>query len=534
MCAASSPAQELLVSKDGSVRSPDIRAFVVAGDSMYLATRNEVYRSAGEKERWESVFALPSGENEIRCAACRTGEIYIGTRRGVMVTRDGGANWHNVFRTIVPEKSDILCVLVSAVDPATLAIGSQRGVYMSVDAGKSWKDVSGALKNRRVTGLAICGGGIFAGSDGGIFAMARGSEDWVRIYAFGQKTESPDSEAPVSPGYEAEEGEGAGFIAVNGQRLYAAGADKITYSDDCGGSWANIPADGISGRINCLLASGKPEALYCGTTKGVFRYLPEKSGWRQLYKGTDKALDVRSLVSEDDGAGALWAVTSRGLFRLEGGRFMPDDPVDPEKAVKAFSLISDDGPPFEELQRAALGFNEVGPEKISQWRAQARLRALIPKLSIGFDNSTSNTYEIYTSATKDYIVSGPDDISKGFDLSISWELGDMIWSDDQTNIDVRSKLNTQLRNDILDDLRRAYYERKRLRYELIVTPPKDPKARFEKELRVQELAQVIDDLTGNYLLKHIKSEVGGRKSEVVGSQKAEVGSIEKEGPAGEV
>lgn len=62
----------------------------------------------------------------------------------------------------------------------------------------------------------------------------------------------------------------------------------------------------------------------------------------------------------------------------------------------------------------------------------------------------------------------------------------------------------QLRNDILDDLRRAYYERKRLQFELMTNPPRDINARFEKEMRLQELTQAIDDLTGNYLSGHIR------------------------------
>ena len=132
------------------------------------------------------------------------------------------------------------------------------------------------------------------------------------------------------------------------------------------------------------------------------------------------------------------------------------------------------------------------------------MRALLPKVSMGIDRSTSSTAEIYTSATKDYVITGPDDINKGYDVSISWELGDLIWSDDQTNIDVRSRLTTQLRNDILDDLRRAYYERKRLQFELIQSPPQDLKSRFERELRIQELTQAIDDLTGNYLSEHMR------------------------------
>ena len=69
---------------------------------------------------------------------------------------------------------------------------------------------------------------------------------------------------------------------------------------------------------------------------------------------------------------------------------------------------------------------------------------------------------------------------------------------------MRSRLTTELRNDILDDLRRAYYERKRLQFEMVTAAPKDLRMRFEKELRIKELTQVIDDLTGNYLTEHMK------------------------------
>ena len=138
------------------------------------------------------------------------------------------------------------------------------------------------------------------------------------------------------------------------------------------------------------------------------------------------------------------------------------------------------------------------------WQRESRLKALVPKVTCGFDNHRSSNQEIYTSATKEYVTVGPDDIYKAVDVSVSWDVGGLLWSDDQTNIDVRSRLNTQLRNDILDDLRRAYYERKRLQFDLIASPPKDLRARFEKELRIQELTQAIDDLTGNYLSDHMK------------------------------
>ncbi|MDD5423598.1 MAG: hypothetical protein PHT32_09330, partial [Candidatus Omnitrophica bacterium] len=188
----------------------------------------------------------------------------------------------------------------------------------------------------------------------------------------------------------------------------------------------------------------------------------------------------------------------------ESGKYASDQYIDVERNLKGLKIIFDNEPAFKELQRAAMRFAEVDPEKIRKMRSEARLKALLPKVSLGIDRNRSTNSEIYTSATKDYVIMGPDDENDGLDVSVSWELADLIWSDDQTNIDVRSRLTTQLRNDILDDLRRAYYERKRLQFDTMTAPPKEMKARFDKELRIQELTQAIDDLTGNYLSEHMK------------------------------
>ena len=68
------------------------------------------------------------------------------------------------------------------------------------------------------------------------------------------------------------------------------------------------------------------------------------------------------------------------------------------------------------------------------------MKALVPKLSFGLDNHRSTNSTIYTSATKDYVATGPDDFYNALDVSVSWDLGNLIYSDDQTNIDVRSRL----------------------------------------------------------------------------------------------
>jgi hypothetical protein len=87
---------------------------------------------------------------------------------------------------------------------------------------------------------------------------------------------------------------------------------------------------------------------------------------------------------------------------------------------------------------------------------------------------------------------------------LTWELGDLIFSDDQTNIDVRSRLMVELRDDILDEVTKLYFERIRIKMELDNLSIEDRKKRFDKELKIQELIASLDALTGGYFSKALQ------------------------------
>ena len=87
--------------------------------------------------------------------------------------------------------------------------------------------------------------------------------------------------------------------------------------------------------------------------------------------------------------------------------------------------------------------------------------------------------------------------------SVTWEPADFVWSDDQTSIDVRSKLMVQLRDDIVEEVTRTYFERRRLQVLLLTDPPAEQRALLDKALRVQELTALLDGLTGGYFSRQL-------------------------------
>ena len=174
--------------------------------------------------------------------------------------------------------------------------------------------------------------------------------------------------------------------------------------------------------------------------------------------------------------------------------------------IESISNLYLDEPSIAEIQQATIGYAEVSPDKIKWMRSAAKNQALIPKFSFGLDRSVGRNIDLDRGGTNDtdFYIEGPQNRSFGWGIDLSWDLGKFIWSNDQTNIDVRSRLMVQLRNDILDEVTKLYFERKRLQIELLHDMPDDNNKRALKQLRLDELTANIDGLTGGYLSERLR------------------------------
>jgi len=83
----------------------------------------------------------------------------------------------------------------------------------------------------------------------------------------------------------------------------------------------------------------------------------------------------------------------------------------------------------------------------------------------------------------------------------------LIWNDDQTSIDSRSKLMVELREDVLNQVTRLYFERRRLQIEALVKK-ETGLPRLEKQMRIDELTALIDAMTGGKFSKGFKDGRG--------------------------
>lgn len=294
---------------------------------------------------------------------------------------------------------------------------------------------------------------------------------------------------------------GITFNPANAQNLYLATRNGLFTSSDAGVSWSKLSDAGLtSSDVQFILASRRDShLLYAATTRGVFEFSNNLDQWRQLYQGITSS-NVRSLAL-DSGGNSLWAAAKGGVFRidLDTSQKLSPSPVASSSAKNILDHFANE-PTIGEIQEVAIRYAEVHPEKIEEWRKLAAKRAMLPDLKIGLDRDKTISDYFYTGSE-----TGLDDVTLGrdWDVTLTWELGDLIWNPSQTSIDTRSKLMVQLRDDILDEVTRLYFERRRVQVELQVSPPNEIKEQVEKELRLQELTADIDALTGGYLSEQL-------------------------------
>lgn len=485
-----------LVWGDISRGNLDVKTVLVQPDNpaiIYLGSKNGVFKTEDNGENWRNILSL-KGENRVvnflLCDPKDKNSLYAATGNGLYHSPDQGKRWMRIFKgkSYLENECTVLAVL-----PYAIHLGTKAGLFVSKDKGRSWYRQAGELGKTAILSIASHPKEpdyIYVACVEGVFKTKNKGQSWEKVFVASPTETNGDVEQTLEDQDEAQRFSDVRYISIdpnNINHLYLATSKGVYESKDRGESLNLMTDFGLLSQDIKFLFVSQQSHIYAVTKSGIFEYRDER--WYELSFGL-VAEEINSLSM--DSQGNLYAACDKGLFKAKLGDFANG------KQDNTLALYYKDEPGIKEVQQAAIKYAEVEPEKIKRWRKQARMKAILPKLTVGLDRSESTNYEIYTSSTTRYVYEGPDDKSSGFDVTLSWELGDLIWSDDQTNIDVRSRLMVQLRDDILDEVTKLYFERIRVKMELDNLSIEERKKRLEKELKLQELTASLDGLTGGY------------------------------------
>jgi len=493
-------------SSDG-LREKNVKCILFDSNSqnqIFVGTDRAFYVSNDQGKYYKKILNIPraDGVNFLSQNRARPQDIFAATVDGLFISRNKGKSWKNIFRG--KNEMQRYCNSVLILKDKIL-LGTKEGLFFSRDNAKAWNKVSGELGRIEIVAMDAGEGQIYIATIEGIYVLSEDLESQDKLYSLTSKEAAENNNGDSD--YVSDE---AGVVSrisdikidpKNHRNIYFSSDEGLFYSKNDGESWQRFNSSGLlSKNIKCILLDDR---LIIGTDKGIFEFNANR--WQELYKGII-ANNINFLAT--DSLRQLWAATDEGVFRGSSRELPAMKRDELENTQKVFK----DEPSIQEIQKQAMKYAEVQPEKIEAWRKAAAKSAWLPKLSMGVNGDKNLTtgdsvWGSYTSGGQVYI--GPDDKTFydnfGWDISLSWDLGDLIWNSDQTSIDSRSKLMVELREDILDEVTRLYFERRRLQTELLISPPEEASERLDKTLRLEELTASIDALTGGYLTQQLEN-----------------------------
>jgi hypothetical protein len=473
-------------------------------ETVFAGGQRCVYKSTDTGDAWERVFMLTGerrGINFISYNPQNTFIIYAATSDGLYISFDTGKSWKRYFRGNDDTQRNIKRIAISS-NGETVFIGTDRGLFRSNNSGKDWSPEHYFI-NKGIKSLGIGEGFYYVCADDGVYCQKEGNGHWDRVYNLIEYEEEVDGVEYEDNDYEPEKT----FISLNSiitskGIVYIATDEGVLSSSIGSEDFSRMNTEGLkSKKINFILEENGE--MLIASDRGIFRYDKDNDIWRDYSIGLT-TFEINMIDGCFD-RGIVFAATEKGLFRLSLNNSIDNTGKD---------LVSDlcfREPSIEDIHRAAIAYAEVSPDKIKWMRSAAKAQALIPKVTFGIDGDVSKKIDIDRGGTNDpdFYIEGPRDKKWGWDIGLTWNLGELIWSYHQTSIDVRSRLMVQLRNDILDEVTKLYFERLRLKGELIQNPLQDTKQINLKQLRLAELTANIDALTGGYRSSSIRKDQAG-------------------------
>jgi len=466
---------------------------------IYIGTDKGVFVSQDNGNTWRNILSVRGANRTINYLTYSLFDpraIYAATGSGLFYSSNQGQSWNKIFKGRDSYQSD--CNYLAPMSDA-IYLGTKSGLYVSKDKGRNWHKEQGKLGSDQIYNITYslrdprC---IYVASLSGVFRTENSGNTWERIYV-AKAIENSQVRDEEEDRDEDDLSSKIRYIVLDQNKpnnIYLATADGVYVSNDRGLSWQALSSYGLLSKSTQFLFLNDSE-LYSLNKSGVFVYKDKQ--WEEL----SVSLPSTNLNFLTTGPGNdLYVATDKGLFKTNLVQ------INIEKQGGVIAVYTKGEPGINSVQNAAIKYAEVDAEKIKRWRRQAAKKAILPQISVGMDRNSTDLWHwesgSSTKADDDCLRRGKDTVD--WDISLSWDLSRLIWSDDQTSIDVRSRLTAQLRGDILDEVNKLYFERIRLKVELDNLAIEDRNKRFEKNLRIEELTASLDALTGGYFSKQIK------------------------------
>jgi len=244
--------------------------------------------------------------------------LYVSTNDAVYKSRDGGGTWEK-FPSFSARR--VTTLAIDPLLPATIYAGTMGdAVYKSSDGGQHWLPHNVGLKEHvsfinQFVFHPAASEQIYAATTVGAFYTKDAGREWIERMNGMKEVHIVTS------------------IAINLQNpsvLYGGTTGGVYRSDDAAATWKKINSGLIpETELMAAMALGvnaieieqtRPEVVYAGTTKGLFRTVDKGEHWKRIGESVTDPF-VSSVVLHPIDASQLYLGGPAGVWKsLDGGK----------------------------------------------------------------------------------------------------------------------------------------------------------------------------------------------------------------------
>ena len=125
----------------------------------------------------------------------------------------------------------------------------------------------------------------------------------------------------------------------------------------------------------------------------------------------------------------------------------------------------------------------------------------LPELTAeySYDNDVGYDYEYATDAegaSYSTLTDADEDWDKTYKVRFKWKLDELVMSSERIRIINEAQDIVKLRDKVLEEVTRIYFDRRRLQVEMLLAPPQKLRKKVDNELRLMEYTANMDAYTG--------------------------------------
>ncbi|MBN1355912.1 helix-hairpin-helix domain-containing protein [bacterium] len=257
-------------------------------------------------------------------------------------------------------------------------------------------------------------------------------------------------------------------------------------------------------------------------THGLFRTIHDITNVPQIGDKTFEFIrdyitvgDVSALDSAESGTREEQVPgqtdTATGIEPIRKMESLPVSTPAPVPSVEEIMALYETEPTIHEVHRAVLEYASINQGTFQQWRRDVKRRALLPEtfqVTVGHDTDDDTDYSRSKtiSLTGGTVTIGPDDQTWGHDtdsdwdyeLRLKWNFQDYLFHADMLRVSAETEDQVELRQDLLNEVTRLYFDRRRLQVEMFLEPDVDIHTQMKRVLRLDELTAALDAVTNGF------------------------------------